>query len=164
MSQLIGCFWYTLLARWQVVGQLQVHCLSRLNTFIPCVCTFTYLSLLIVLMADTSSFSCPCCSFEYGCKSRTWARQYTRIHGAFQGIHRSREPGCDKWYILRYNYSARMQGPLSWSMWGSLRLAPINAENNLHNNTCKTGFLAAPTWTLAELNGSEFNNCSLAYN
>ena len=34
--------------------------------------------------------------------------QYTGIHGAFQGIHGSREPGCDKhrvlnlWYIDKY--------------------------------------------------------------
>ena len=29
--------------------------------------------------------------------------------------------------------------------------------------TCKSGFLAAPTW-LGELNSSGFNSCSLAYN
>ena len=44
------------------------------------------------------------------CKSRTWAHQYTGIHGAFQGVHRSWEPGCDKygvykWCIVKYQYS-----------------------------------------------------------
>ena len=45
---------------------------------------------LIILTADTSSSSHPCCS------ECTWACQYTEIHGAFQGIHESQEPGCDK--------------------------------------------------------------------
>ena len=40
-------------------AQLQLHCLSRLNAwFIPCVCAFTYLSLLIIFMADMSSSWC----------------------------------------------------------------------------------------------------------
>ena len=82
---------------WQIARQLQLHCLSRLNPFIPCVCVFTYLSSRLssrqtwvapVFLAVQSS----ACS----CKSRTWTRQYTRIHGAFQGIHGSREPGCNK--------------------------------------------------------------------
>ena len=33
---------------------------------------------------------------ECSCKLRTWARQYTGIHWAFQGVHGSQEPGCDK--------------------------------------------------------------------
>ena len=33
--------------------QLQLHCLSRLNPFIPCVCAFTYLSSSILFTADT---------------------------------------------------------------------------------------------------------------
>ena len=33
-SQPISCFWF-ILARWQVASQLQFHCLSRLNLFIP---------------------------------------------------------------------------------------------------------------------------------
>ena len=44
-SKSIGRFWFTQ-ARWQVAGQLQLHCLSTLNPFIPCVCAFTYLSSL----------------------------------------------------------------------------------------------------------------------
>ena len=42
-------------AHWQVAGQLdlQLHCLSRVNLFIPHVCTFTYLSSSIISMADT---------------------------------------------------------------------------------------------------------------
>ena len=35
--------------------QLQLHCLSWMNPFIPCVCAFTYLSLSIIFTADTSS-------------------------------------------------------------------------------------------------------------
>ena len=37
----------------------------------------------------TSSCSHSCCSVECSCKLRMWARQYTGIHGAFQGIHGS---------------------------------------------------------------------------
>ena len=46
--------WYV---AWQVARQLQLHCLGRLNPFIPCVCTFTYtctLSSSIIFTADTS--------------------------------------------------------------------------------------------------------------
>ena len=82
---------------YQIAGQLQLHCLSRLNPFRPYVCAFTYLSSLIVFMADMSSSSLPCCSVEcMQCKSHTWAHQYTRIHGAFQGVHESREPESEK--------------------------------------------------------------------
>ena len=49
-------FWFTQ-ARWQVAGQLQIHCLCRLNPFIPCVCAFTYLSSLIIFTVDMSSSS-----------------------------------------------------------------------------------------------------------
>ena len=42
-SQPVGCFTQV---RWQVVGSLQLHCLSRLKLFILCVCTFIYLSSL----------------------------------------------------------------------------------------------------------------------
>ena len=72
-------------------GKLQLHCLSRLNLFIPGVYTFTYLSSSIIFMADMSSSSHPCCSFEC-----MWTHQYTGIHRAFQGVHGSREPGCAK--------------------------------------------------------------------
>ena len=59
-------FWFSITqACWQVSGQLQLHCLSRLNAwFIPCDCAFTFLSLLIIFTADTSSSSCPCCSVK----------------------------------------------------------------------------------------------------
>ena len=63
------------------------------------VCAFTYLSSLIIFMADTRSSSRPHCSVECSacsCKSRTRAHQYTGIHRAFQGVHGSREPGCNK--------------------------------------------------------------------
>ena len=85
-------------------GQLQCHCLSRLNPFIPCVCAFIYLS---SFTADMSSSSHPCCSVECSCKSHMWARQYTWIHGAFQDVHRSQKPGSNKrgvngTYIDRY--------------------------------------------------------------
>ena len=63
------------------------------------VCAFTYLSLSIIFTADTSSSSRPCCSVECSCKSHMWARRYTGIHGAFQGVHRSREPGCNKYGV-----------------------------------------------------------------
>ena len=35
----------------------QLHCLSRLNPFIPCVCAFIYLSSSIIFTEDTSSSS-----------------------------------------------------------------------------------------------------------
>ena len=68
-SKLIGRFWFITQARWQVAGQLQLHCLSRLNLFIPCVCTFTYLSTSIIFTADTSSSSRPCCSVALAVQS-----------------------------------------------------------------------------------------------
>ena len=94
-SKLIGCFWFTQ-ARWEVAGQLQLHCLSRLNPFIPCVCKFTYLPSVIIFTADTSTFSHPCCSVKCSCQSRMWACQYTEIHGEFRGVHESQKLGCDK--------------------------------------------------------------------
>ena len=136
-SQPIGRFYFTQ-ACWQVAEQLQLHCLSRLNSFISCVCAFTYLSSSVIFTADTSSSSRPCCSVECSCKSRTWAHQYTRIHGAFQGVHGFREPGCDKrgvndTYIEIHRYIPlfRAWGTLSWSIWGSLRLAPNTVSNGI---------------------------------
>ena len=57
-----------------------------------------------------------CGSVQCSCKSHMWARQYARIHGVFQGVHGSLEPGCNKrgvnWfassvliYDNRYSYS-----------------------------------------------------------
>ena len=43
-------------AQWQVVWPLQLHCLSRLNLFIPCVCMCAYLS-----PSHDMSSSSPCC-------------------------------------------------------------------------------------------------------
>ena len=37
-----------------------IHCLSRLDPFILCVCTFTYLSSSIIFMEEC--LHCPCCS------------------------------------------------------------------------------------------------------
>ena len=93
-SQPIGRLWFTQ-AQWQVAGQLQLHCPSKLNPFKPCVCAFTYLSSSIIFTAGSSR---SCCSVEYSirckvecsCKPCTWTRQYAEIHRAFQGIHGSR--------------------------------------------------------------------------
>ena len=41
VQQLIGRF---IQVQWQAARPLQLHCLSRLNPLIPCVCAFTYLS------------------------------------------------------------------------------------------------------------------------
>ena len=38
---------------WQVPMQLQLHCLSMLNPFIPCVCAFAYLSSSIIFTAES---------------------------------------------------------------------------------------------------------------
>ena len=57
VGKLLGS--YSLQVRWQVAGQLQLHCLSSGILFIPCVCAFTYLSSLIIFTADTSSSSHP---------------------------------------------------------------------------------------------------------
>ena len=62
-----GYFWFTLQARWQVAGQLQFHCLSRLNPFIPCVCAITYVSSSTkVQQSETrvAPASRPCCSLS----------------------------------------------------------------------------------------------------
>ena len=54
LSPCINHFWFTQ-ACWQVAGQLQLKCLSRLNPwFIPCVCAFTYLPSSIIFTADMS--------------------------------------------------------------------------------------------------------------
>ena len=48
---------------WLVTGQLQLHCLSRLDArFIPYVCAFTYMYLLssIIFTANPSCSSRPC--------------------------------------------------------------------------------------------------------
>ena len=45
-------------ARWQVAGSLQLHTLNRLNSFIPSVCTCTYLSLLTVWQTMSSTGPC----------------------------------------------------------------------------------------------------------
>ena len=74
------------------------QCLSRLNSFILFVCLFTYLSPSIIFTAQwvvLYYYSRPC--YTCSCNSCTWARQYTKaVHGVFQGVHGSREPGCDK--------------------------------------------------------------------
>ena len=68
------------------------HCLSRLIPFIPCVCTFAYLPWLRIFTANTSSSSHPCCSVEC-----SWREHIsTGIHGAFQNVHKSWKPGCEK--------------------------------------------------------------------
>ena len=50
-----------------VAGQLQLHCLSSLNLFMPSVCAFTYLSLSIIISTAANEylqllllFSCTC--------------------------------------------------------------------------------------------------------
>ena len=48
----------------------------------------------IIFTEDNEYYSSP--MSECSCKLRTWARQYTGIHWAFQGVHGSQEPGCDK--------------------------------------------------------------------
>ena len=53
----ISCFWVTQV-HWQGARQLQLHGLCRLNPFISCVCTFTYLSLSIIFMAGSSHSCC----------------------------------------------------------------------------------------------------------
>ena len=78
---------------WQVAWQLQLHCLCRLNPFIPCVCTFTHLSLLIVFAADNEypiirSF----CSVEWVVNH---AREQVNIL-EYKEHFRFQEPGCDK--------------------------------------------------------------------
>ena len=41
---------------WHFAGPLQLCCLSRLNISIPCVCTFSYLSLSTIFTADNKWF------------------------------------------------------------------------------------------------------------
>ena len=105
-SKLIGRFWFTQARRrLQVARQLQSHFLSRLNPFIPCVCAFTYQPVFETNLStcyqpvdnlhgrhEQIAVQSSACS----CKSRTWARQYTGGYGAFQDIHGSQEPECDK--------------------------------------------------------------------
>ena len=98
---------------WQVARQLQLHCLSRLNPFIPCVCVFTYLSLSIIFLADMSSWmyysSRPCCTCR--CKlmhvstSIYWNTQIISGRTLILGTRVRQTRG--KWYIDIYHYSAR---------------------------------------------------------
>ena len=100
---------------WQVVGQLQLHCLSMLNArFIPCVCAFTYLSSSIIF---TSSSSRPCCSVVNHAREHVSIAGHTQISGT-----RVRQ----MWgkMLDTYNTYMYIRGLLSRSMWGSLRLAP----------------------------------------
>ena len=134
VRQPIGRFW-VIQAHWQVARQLQLHCqcLSRLNLFIPCVCTFTYLSSLISSMAE----ECPCCSVKlYCCKSHNCEHlnipEYTQsISGRTRISETTRVRQMrGKWYIDTDIPLFRVRGPLSWSMWGSLRLAPIKQRTS----------------------------------
>ena len=108
---LIGRFWFTQ-ACWQVDRQLQLHCLCRLNLSIPCMCLCIHLPpSLIIFTADNLTPVVLAMLFSQVhaciCKSLTWARQYTGIHGASYGVHGSQESGWDKFSIVihRYNYS-----------------------------------------------------------
>ena len=128
-SQPISCFQVTQV-RWEVSGQLQLYCLSRLNPwFISCVCAITYLSLSIIFTADTSS-SC----------SSSWVHaivhQYTVIYKAFPGLHGSQEPGCNKCgendtYIVDTDidtFIPHMEGIVMINVGAcSCRLAPIKS-------------------------------------
>ena len=80
-------------------GQLQLHCLGRLNPFIPCVCAFTYLSSSIFFMAALTAAMKK--ELLFSCKSRMWAHQYTGIHGAFSWRTRISGISVDKrgWII-----------------------------------------------------------------
>ena len=114
-------------------GQLQRHCLSKLNPFIhvPCVCTFTYLSSSIIFTADMSSSSRPWCSAQVECINH--AHEHVNIPEYKEDSGRTRISGTrvrqtwGKWYIDtdidKYIPLFRKRGPLSRSMWGSLRLA-----------------------------------------
>ena len=90
----------------QVVEQLQLHCLNRLNAFIPCVCAFTYLSssdnfhgrrvapvILAVLVVTHASEHINI--LEYAEHSG-----HTQISGTRVRQMRG------KWYIHNHNYSA----------------------------------------------------------
>ena len=62
---------------------------------------------------QTTSRSGPCCSGVVTDDNRTHGpHQYTRMHRAFQGVHRFREPGCNKHraddtdiHVHRQNYT-----------------------------------------------------------
>ena len=129
-NQSISRFWFCTQAHWQVDEQLQFHCLSRLNPFIPCVCAFTYLSPSIISMADMSSSSHPSVLFIRVHAVVNQAREHVNTqsisgHTWTSGTRVQQTPG--KWYINRYWHTIILHaGALPWSMWGSLRLAPIN--------------------------------------
>ena len=123
-STTMTCFWFTQ-ARWQVAGQLQFHSLSRLNLFIPCVCAFTYLSSSIKITANTSSSSHSDECLQIMHVSTSIYRNTRSISGRTRILGTRVRQTRGKWYIDTQIQLFHARGPLSWSMWGSLRLTPI---------------------------------------
>ena len=65
-----------------------MHSLYHVSAHLP--------TCFIILMADTSSSSHPCCSVVVNHAREHVNIQCTCTHGAFQDVHGSWEPGCDK--------------------------------------------------------------------
>ena len=109
-------------AQWQVVWPLQLHCLSRLNLFIPCVCMCAYLSpshdrqwvapVLAVLTITHMSMLIYWNTWVMSGCTRNFGTCVTNVG----------------WMIHRIDSLVQLlpvHGLLSWSMWGSLKLTPI---------------------------------------
>ena len=103
------------------------------SVYAMCLRIHPYLSSLIIFTEDNEWLQLSLL-IECSCKSRMWACLYTGIHGAFIGVQ-SQELGYDKRVIndtvidsyinIMYIQLFYTWGPLSRSMWGSLRLAPL---------------------------------------
>ena len=73
-----------------------LDCLSGLNSFIPCVCTVTYLSFLKIQTTNGYLLQEAWQLFVM----HMYRINNTRLCGTFHGIHRSRETGCDKHGVI----------------------------------------------------------------
>ena len=89
--------WFTQ-ACWQVVRQLQLHSQLAESVYTMCLHAFNYLSSSNIFTADSSR---PCCSVECWESSAVVDHAHEHINileyrWSLLGVHRSREPGCNK--------------------------------------------------------------------
>ena len=95
-----------------VARQLKLHCRSRLNPFIACVCVFTY--------HDHAREHVNIPEFTEHCRAYTDLgnqRGQTRVNNRYP-----------------HNFPPRVLGWHTWSIWGSLRFAPIRSVQRIGRN------------------------------
>ena len=91
-------------------GHYSLDCLSGLNSFIPCVCTVTYLSFSKIQTTNGYLLQEAWQLFV----THMYHINNTGLHGTFHGIHRSRETGCDKRGVIVH--SSIPLFPMCWAV------------------------------------------------